>query len=101
MDPSTPKMTSIDETDATCEKHLSSDEISFLPEANAFRSKPQNLQENNSFQTWLCALSEERFAEAMIIRDDTFVATILDLHSSSSSSSRLLPSPKQGTAFIY
>lgn len=95
MDPSTPKMTSIDETDATCEKHLSSDEISFLPEANAFRSKPQNLQENNSFQTWLCALSEERFAEAMIIRDDTFVATILDLHSSSSSSSRLLPSPKQ------
>lgn len=63
------------------ERHLNTDDI-VTSVSDAPRPENQEILESNTIQTWIVSLPEERLSESMIIRDDSFVSTILELHSS-------------------
>ncbi len=57
------------------------DETTFFRSVHV-ATETHDLVESYAIQTWVNALSEEGLSEAIILRDDHFVSTILDLHSS-------------------
>jgi dihydrofolate reductase len=64
------------------ERHLNTDDIVTSVSNDAPRPENQEILESNTIQNWIVSLPEERLSESMIIRDDSFVSTILELHSS-------------------
>lgn len=64
------------------ERHWRTDEIE-PSVSDTPLSKNQEILKKNNIQTWITTLPEKELSESMMIRDESFVSTILELRSSS------------------